>query len=142
MNTINEIVNPPKQKAEGGINEIVNPPKQKAEHNNTINNTINIDRGNALISERVIRHLNLKVGTNYNYKRKETIQIIGARLKEKFTEADFIKVIDNKCRDWLNDDAMRKYLRPSTLFRSSKFESYLQQKNKVLTQTAFGQFFR
>lgn len=41
-------------------------------------------------------------------------------------------VIDKKCREWLKNDEMNCYLRPETLF-GSKFESYLNQKEKKIT---------
>ena len=39
---------------------------------------------------------------------------------------DFKKVIDKKCAEWKGGD-MEKYLRPETLFKRSKFESYLNE---------------
>lgn len=41
---------------------------------------------------------------------------------------DFKTVIDKKCVEWIGDQEMQKYLRPSTLF-AGKFESYLNQKS-------------
>ena len=41
-----------------------------------------------------------------------------------YTPLQLRTVIDKKCGDWLNDDKMRGYLRPSTLF-GDKFPEYL-----------------
>ena len=78
--------------------------------------------------EKIILYLNEKAKTNYRSNSKNTIKHIKARFNEKYTVEDFIKVIDIKCKEWLNTD-MEKYLRPETLF-GTKFESYLNQKEK------------
>ena len=44
------------------------------------------------------------------------------------------KVIDIKCKEWLPQETMRKYLRPRTLF-SNKFEDYLNQEVKPQVNT-------
>lgn len=75
----------------------------------------------------VIDYLNQKAGTKYRSTTAATKRLVGARLKEGFTVDDFKKVIDNKVADWLNDEKMKNYLRPNTLFQASKFESYLNE---------------
>lgn len=76
----------------------------------------------------VISYLNKKAGTNYRTTTSSTVRHISARVKEGYSVDDFKKVIDSKCRQWLKDDTMKKYLRPETLF-GQKFESYLQDAN-------------
>lgn len=75
----------------------------------------------------VIDYLNQKAGTKYRSTTAATKRLVGARLKEGFTVDDCKKVIDNKVTDWLNDEKMKNYLRPNTLFQASKFESYLNE---------------
>lgn len=75
--------------------------------------------------ENIVGYLNSKLGTNYKPKSKETSSLISARLKEGFTEDDFRRVIDGRISAWGDDPKMSQYLRPSTLFRPSKFEEYL-----------------
>lgn len=79
-------------------------------------------------AKEVIDYLNQQAGTNYRKSGQASQRIIKARLKEGFTVDDCKKVIDNKVKQWGNDDRMNKYLRPSTLFQASKFEGYLNQK--------------
>ena len=79
---------------------------------------------------RIIKYLNAKAKTNYRPSSRKTKDMVRARLNEGFEVTDFKTVIDNKVKDWLNDPAMVKYLRPETLF-SNKFESYLNQKSAV-----------
>lgn len=78
----------------------------------------------------VIDYLNQKAGTKYRSTTAATKRLVGARLKEGFTVDDCKKVIDNKVTDWLNDEKMKNYLRPNTLFQASKFESYLNETPK------------
>lgn len=105
--------------------------------NVTCNDTVT--EGNAIEEEReeeeeidiniyssIINYLNKKANTRYRVNNKKTKTLIKARLNEGFTEDDFIKVIDNKVKEWANTD-MEKYLRPETLF-GTKFEGYLNQK--------------
>lgn len=75
----------------------------------------------------IINYLNEKTGRNFDPKNKSTIDLIRARFNEGRTVKDFITVIDKKVEDWLTDDKMSNYLRPSTLFNRTKFENYLNE---------------
>ena len=86
---------------------------------------------NALLNE-IVDYLNQKANTKYKSTTNKTKTLINARFNEGFTKEDFIKVIDNKTKEWLNDEKMCKFLRPETLF-GTKFESYLNQKQVKLT---------
>lgn len=77
--------------------------------------------------QRIVDHLNEKAGKHYKPTTSETVKLIGARISEGFTEADFFTVIDNKSAQWKGSDN-DEYLRPSTLFSPSKFEGYLNAK--------------
>ena len=89
-------------------------------HNN-INNNININ-----IYINILSFLNEKTGKNFKHNSQKTRKLINARLREGYTEKDFYTVIENKCKDWLKDEKMNKYLCPDTLF-GTKFEKYLNQ---------------
>ena len=80
-------------------------------------------------------YLNEKTGTHYRAGVAKTRELLRARTKEGFTEADFRTVIDKKCADWIGTE-YEQYLRPQTLF-GTKFESYLNgspYKNRCQTQ--------
>lgn len=77
----------------------------------------------------IVSYLNEKVGTNFNHKTKGTVEFINGRLKDGRTVEDFKKVIDVKSDEWLGTDR-EQFLRPSTLFRPSNFENYLNQANR------------
>lgn len=82
----------------------------------------------------IIKYLNSKTNKHFRVEAKSNRKPIEARLKEGFTVKDFIHVIDVKTQDWLHTD-MNEYLCPETLFRSSKFEKYLNQKLKSISVT-------
>lgn len=80
------------------------------------------------LADEIVAYLNLKTGKKFKSSNKETLKHINGRLNEGATLEDFKKVIDIKCSQWLGDTRMEEYLRPSTLFAPSKFESYLNTK--------------
>lgn len=80
----------------------------------------------------IIECLNNSAGTNYRVSSKKTKDLIKARFNEGYTLEDFKIVIEKKTREWLNDNKMKTYLRPETLF-GTKFEGYLNQPVKELT---------
>ena len=71
--------------------------------------------------------MNEKTGSNFDPKNKSTLDLLRARFNEGRTVKDFITVIDKKIEDWLTDDKMNRYLRPSTLFNRTNFENYLNE---------------
>lgn len=73
--------------------------------------------------DEVIDYLNEKTGKRYRH-IDSTMKLIYARLKEGFTVEDLKYVIDVKTAQWKGTD-FEQYLRPKTLFNSSKFEDYL-----------------
>lgn len=48
-----------------------------------------------------------------------------ARFREGYTVQDCKSVIALKCREWIHDEKMSKFLTPETLFRRSNFERYI-----------------
>lgn len=72
----------------------------------------------------------LKPARPFNPKTKSTIEAVNARIREKYTVDEICLVIEYKTAEWLNDAIMEQYLRPSTLFGTGKFESYLVNASK------------
>lgn len=60
----------------------------------------------------------------FNPNTKATVESVNARIREKYTIDDICLVIEYKTAEWMNTE-WEKYLRPSTLFGTGKFESYL-----------------
>lgn len=77
------------------------------------------------ISEAIVQFLNETLGTRYHASTKETKELIHGRLNEGRTLEDFKLVIQNRFDKWSKDPEMKEYLRPSTLFRPTNFENYL-----------------
>lgn len=72
----------------------------------------------------IITYLNKVTGSSLKATAKAHNAVIRARLAEGYTIDDLKAVIDHKAKEW-DDEKMRQYLRPSTLFSTSKFDGYL-----------------
>lgn len=79
--------------------------------------------------KKIIEHLNNKTGKKFSHKSLANQKLIKARFNEDYTLEDFIRVIDIKTNEWINDEKMKKYLKPDTLFRTSNFDKYLNQED-------------
>lgn len=93
-------------------------------NNPSINNTFNN------IYVEIIDYLNKKTNKRYSSNAKSNKDLIDSLLKEGRTIENFKHVIDVKCNDWLDDSKWGEYLRPSTLFKSSNFDNYINQEIK------------
>ncbi|MBU9714100.1 conserved phage C-terminal domain-containing protein [Evansella tamaricis] len=82
----------------------------------------------------IISYLNEKTLKNFLPTTNTTVTLIQSRWNEGYRRNDFFKVIDTKTADWLNDDYMNKFLRPSTLF-GHKFENYLNEERRQSSRT-------
>jgi uncharacterized phage protein (TIGR02220 family) len=80
---------------------------------------------NIELISKVIDYLNSKSNSSYTLSETNKACIL-ARIKEGYTISDFQRVIDLKCSQWLGT-SQQKYLRPITLFQTSKFENYLNE---------------
>lgn len=89
-------------------------------------------------TKHIIDYLNKRTGKKYSVKTKKTAQLIHKLLDNGFTVEDFERVIDIKCKQWLNNEKMNQYLRPRTLF-SEKFEDYLNEAPARVQQASSGQ---
>ena len=75
----------------------------------------------------VIDYLNEKTGARYKPSSQANRNLVLARMNEGYTVQDLKTVIDNQVSAWRGTE-WEKYLRPSTLFRASKIENYLNSK--------------
>lgn len=76
-----------------------------------------------------LAHLNQATGSRFQV-CKSSLEHIRARLREGFTPAELVLVIDYSAEKWGADIKMAEYLRPTTLFLPSKFPGYLQSATK------------
>lgn len=82
----------------------------------------------------IIEYLNEKADKRISFKTKGNRDLIKARWNEGYKLDDFKRVIDNKVSDWFgtgvvfsNGKSAEDYLHPTTLFRPSQFDKYLNQ---------------
>lgn len=87
-------------------------------------------------AKQILEYLNLKAGRQYRPAAANT-DLIAARLKDGITVDQCKSVIDAKVSQWGEDDKMREYLRPGTLFNRTKFEQYLGQLADGSTENPF-----
>lgn len=85
------------------------------------------------VIKEIVDYLNKVCERSYRYTSGKTKTLIKSRFNEGFTIDDFKKVIDIKNDQWGNDNKMKEFLRPETLF-GTKFESYLQQPKSMKQQ--------
>ena len=104
--------------------------EQQVNTYNKDKNVKNVKNKNKDMVLQIITHLNEKAKTNYSPKTKITTEYINGRIADGFKLDDFLYVIDVKCEDWIGDLEMEKFLRPKTLFATSNFEGYLNQKRE------------
>lgn len=74
----------------------------------------------------IVDLLNKVTGKSFRHTSTATQRLIKARWNDGFRFEDFKTVILTKTNQWLKDDKMNKYLRPTTLF-GTKFEGYLNE---------------
>ena len=78
-------------------------------------------------ASRFVGRLNSLCGTSFSPTSAATLRLVSGRLAEGYTADDLCAVVEAKHREWWPRADMRRYLRPETLLRASKFEGYLQE---------------
>lgn len=82
-------------------------------------------------AQEVLDQLNRRTGKNFKAKQggkpTASLRLIFQTLKKGYTKAQCLAVIDIKIRQkcFISDNYL--YMRPSTLFRASNFENYVQE---------------
>ncbi len=95
----------------------------------------NENNGNDEINKKakmVLKYLNERANRNFRKVNKH----ITARLRE-YDLIDLIDVIDWKVAEWGEDEKMKKYIRPETLFSAEHFDTYLDEANQHLLRWSF-----
>lgn len=81
--------------------------------------------------KRIIIYLNRKTGRTgklkFKYTSPRSQKLMIDRFRDGYTPKDFKYVIDVKAKEWLYNEKMKKYLRPTTLF-GNKFKLYVMQR--------------
>lgn len=129
-------------KLDEGIQNIEQGYSKNLKENNTSINNININNKKEIYKEkeickRVIDRLNELNNTKYSATSENTLKFIKGRLNDGYTEEDLLLVVEKMSYLWHqpNEKDMTLYLRPSTLFRPTNFENYLNMPVKVKKTT-------
>jgi uncharacterized phage protein (TIGR02220 family) len=82
------------------------------------------------LAAEVLAFLNKKTGKKFAVRNPvgaatSNAQLIMHRLKEGYTVPDLKAMVACKCRQWVHDPHMSRYLTPVTLFGRQKFDSYM-----------------
>lgn len=77
-------------------------------------------------AKQLLEYLNTQASRQYR-PTPSNLKLITSRLDEGYTPDDVARVIERKCEEWLSDNKMVQYLRPSTLFNATKFNNYVGQ---------------
>ena len=80
--------------------------------------------------EDVMSFMNGLLVRNFNPKSQATTKDLRVRLEDHSVE-DIKKVIANRYAEWKDSEKMSKHLNPTTLFRASNFEKYLEEANRT-----------
>lgn len=82
-------------------------------------------------SQNVLIFLNETANRMFDYKNKNSLSEINARLKDGYTSDELNEIIQMKTMEWVNDDKMKKYLTPDTLFNPKNCAKYREQLKQV-----------
>lgn len=85
-----------------------------------------------LLSYDLIQYLNEKTGSDYKADKANAVRV-QTLLDSGYTPLQLRTVIDKKVDEWMTDEKMRPYLRPSTLF-GDKFGEYLAAPISVMAE--------
>ena len=109
-----------------------NPTKAKKPDTDTDTDILINNISSSEFRERTIKYLNIKLKTKFRDNTNQTIKDLEKIWKEKYTLNDIKKVLDYKINEWKDDKEFSKYLVPSTLFRFSNFEKYLESASNYI----------
>ncbi len=77
----------------------------------------------------LLQFLNEKTGSSFR-EVDTNLRLIEARLASGIDPDVCMKMIERKCSEWSTNPDMKKYLRPATLFNTTKFEQYIGESER------------
>lgn len=99
--------------------------------NAIVNENVNKDESEKLeillSAQEILIFLNETANRAFDFKNKNSYSDISARLKEGYTSDELKEIIQLKTMEWINDDKMKQYLTPSTLFSAKNCNKYKEQ---------------
>lgn len=125
------LMNPQTQSKEDEIIPLENPepnpePELKLQKNQVSNATLErVKFGNEI--RQIMEHLDRKTHTEGRIVTVDTILALTKWLADGFRVEDIQRMISYKCKQWINDEKMKVWLIPSTLFGEKHFKEYMEQ---------------
>ena len=86
--------------------------------------------------EEVITFMNKLYKRNFKHDSLYATKDLRVRLTEHSVE-DILKVVANRYAEWKDDAVMEKHLNPTTIFRPSKFDKYLEEALRTKSGQSF-----
>jgi len=86
--------------------------------------------------EEVIAFMNKLYKRNFKHDSLYATKELRVRLTESSVE-DILKVVANRYAEWKDDEVMEKHLNPTTIFRPSKFDKYLEEALRTKSGQSF-----
>ena len=86
--------------------------------------------------EEVIAFMNKLYKRNFKHDSLYATKELRVRLTESSVE-DILKVVANRYSEWKDDAVMEKHLNPTTIFRPSKFDKYLEEALRTKSGQSF-----
>jgi uncharacterized phage protein (TIGR02220 family) len=86
--------------------------------------------------EEVINFMNKLYKRNFKANSLYATKDLRVRLTEHSLE-DVLKVVANRYAEWKDDAVMEKHLNPTTIFRPSKFDKYLEEASRTKSGASF-----
>ena len=86
--------------------------------------------------EEVIAFMNKLYKRNFKHDSLYATKELRVRLTESSVE-DILKVVANRYAEWKDDAVMEKHLNPTTIFRPSKFDKYLEEALRTKSGQSF-----
>ena len=75
----------------------------------------------------ILDHLNQKCDSRKKWNAGTTVSSLNILYNKGYNATQIKAVIDLKVKEWKNNETMKRYLRPSTLFELSNFKRYLKE---------------
>ena len=89
------------------------------------NKEVQIETEKSTAVARVIGRINELSGKAFKNESERTNHHLSARLEEGHSAEECVAVVENRWARWKDEEQMREYFNPVTLFRPTNFERYL-----------------
>jgi uncharacterized phage protein (TIGR02220 family) len=86
----------------------------------------------------ILIQFNSITGRNFDHTNKHALKFVKGRLSDGHTSDDLIGVAKYKFNQWKDDEKMKEYLRPKTIYAAANFYNYLVDMRETKTTAKNG----